>query len=125
MSRIVLDTSVLIDVTRGLESARAFLRSVIETDELWSVTPVRTELLVGARPREVAEIWALFDLIQWQDVTAALADEAGALAARYSRSHRIGTVDSLLAAATIELGGTVATLNVRDFPMFPGLQPPY
>ena len=37
----------------------------------------------------------------------------------------IGVVDYLLAAAAVELGGVVATSNIRDFPMFPGLEPPY
>ncbi len=125
MRRILLDSSVIIDVTRGVTAARTFLRSAVEGSELWSVTPVRTELLAGVRANEGVQLRALFDQIHWLDVTIQLADAAGEFAARYARSHRIGTVDLLLAAAAMELGADLATLNVRDFPMFPGLQPPY
>ena len=42
-----------------------------------------------------------------------------------ARHGGIDIVDYLLAAAALEVGASVATSNVRDFPMFPGLQPPY
>lgn len=125
MSLILLDSNVIIDVTRGVEAARSFLRAAIDTDRVWSVTPVRTELLSGVRANEAERLRALMDEMEWQDITISIADRAGAYAARFARSHRIGVVDLFLAAAAVELGGTVVTRNVRDFPMFPGLQPPY
>ena len=125
MSLILLDSNVIIDVMRGVEDARSYLRTAIDVDQVWSVTPVRTELLAGVRAGEIDRLRALFDEIVWQDVTMSIADRAGKFAARYSRSHQIGLVDLVLAAAAIELGGVVATRNVRDFPMFPDLRPPY
>jgi predicted nucleic acid-binding protein len=65
------------------------------------------------------------DRIAWHDVTPSIADHAGRLGATYRLTQHIGVVDLIIAATAIELGGAVATLNVRDFPMFPGLQPPY
>ena len=86
--KVVVDTSVLIDHLRGDARAATVLRQRIEVgDELWSVTPVRTEILAGMRPREAAVTLALLDSLAWQDVTMALADHAGALANRYLRSH--------------------------------------
>ena len=64
-------------------------------------------------------------VLRWQDVTGPIADLAERLGSRYRRTHHIGLVDLVIGATAIELGGTVATLNVRYFPMFPGLQPPY
>jgi predicted nucleic acid-binding protein len=125
MTRLLLDSNVLIDANRGVDAARAFLRAASQDHELWSITPVRTELLAGARPNETAALVALMDALSWQDVTTPIADAAGAFAATYRRSHQLSTVDVLLAAAAVELDAVVATLNVRDFPMFPGLKPPY
>ncbi len=125
MSLILLDSIVIIDVMRGVEAARSYLRTVIDVDRVWSVTPVRTELLAGVRAGEIDRLSALFDEIVWQDVTVPIADRAGEFAAQYARSHQIGLVDLFLAAAAVELGGVVATRNVRDFPMFPDLEPPY
>ncbi|MFN0071179.1 MAG: hypothetical protein ACKVVP_06780 [Chloroflexota bacterium] len=54
------------------------------------------------------------------------ADTAGDLARLFHRSSRgIDTADFLIAAANIELGARLATLNTRHFPMFPNLAPPF
>ena len=123
--RTILDSSILIDVLRRRRAAAVYLVDAAHRGELWSITPVRTELLGGLHPGEEEPTSALMAEIRWQDVTISIADRAGDFARRFRRSHRIGVVDLLLAAAAVELGGEVATLNVRDFPMFPGLQPPY
>lgn len=50
-----------------------------------------------------------------------LADLAGDFGRRFGRSHGLDVVDALVAAAAEALSADVATLNVRHFPMFPGL----
>ena len=125
MPLTIVDSSILIDASRGRDGAVEFLARASEIEPLWSITAVRSELWAGARPGEEALITDLLAGLQWQDVTISIADAAGRLAYRYRRSHRIDFVDLAIAAAAIELGGSVATLNVRHFPMFPGLQPPY
>lgn len=123
----VVDTSVLIDHLRGDERAVARLRAAVEDGhDLWSVRVVRTEVLAGARSGEESRIQALLDQLRWVDVTPALADHAGRLAATYLRSHPgIDTVDYLLAAATQAMDAVVLTQNVRHFPMFAGLERAY
>lgn len=125
MTLIIVDSSVLIDASRDRKPAIRFLSDAAEVGPLWSSVLVRSELWVGARPDEDDRVTDLFDRLRWQDVTAPIADLAGRLGYRFHRTHHIGLADLVIAATAIELGGTVATLNVRDFPMFPGLQPPY
>ena len=123
---ILIDSTVLIDVLRGHPVALAFLADARRSTDLLSVTPVRTEVLGGVRGDMLSGTYTLLRRIDWIDVTVELADAAAVLQRRHRAAHiGIGTVDYLLAAAAIELGGIVATSNVRDFPMFPGLQPPY
>ena len=123
---ILIDSTVLIDVLLGHPHAQAFLEDARRSTSLVSVTPVRTEVLGGVRDDEVRETFTLLRQIEWVDVSVELADVGAALNRRYRAAHRgIGVVDYLLAAAALELDGIVATSNVRDFPMFPGLQPPY
>jgi predicted nucleic acid-binding protein len=124
---VVVDTSVLIDHLQGNRAAAERLRIAIERgDELWSVAVVRTEVLAGARASERDATRALLDSLRWLDVTVGLADEAAAIAARYLRSHPgVDNVDHLVAAATLRLGATLLTQNVRHFPMVEGLQAAY
>jgi predicted nucleic acid-binding protein len=125
----MVDTNVIIDASRsgGPVSAAAadFLATAARTGELWSVTPVRTEVAWLLRPEESAVVHALFDRIFWLDVTIDIADRAAAFGQRYGPSHGIGVVDAIIAAAAESLSATVATRNVRHFPMFPGLNRPY
>ena len=123
----VVDTSVLIDHLRGNTLAKnLLLRGFRERHELWSVTVVRTEVLAGMRPKEETATRALLAQIQWQDVNTDVADRAGRLAQRYLRSHRgVDTVDYLIASATELLGAELKTMNVKHFPMLPGLAPAY
>jgi predicted nucleic acid-binding protein len=125
--RLLLDTSVLIDHLRGVSQAVELLTDAVERgDELWAVTVTRTEVLAGMRPRERQATLALLDVLRWQPVTLELADRAGELARRHLRSHPgVDTVDYLIAAGAELLEATLCTLNVKHFPMFPGLERPY
>ncbi|MEO7119242.1 MAG: PIN domain-containing protein [Candidatus Limnocylindrales bacterium] len=127
MGRWVLDTNVLIDATRGDPRALGLLDFLRQADEeIWSVTPVRTELWAGQRPGEIAIIHDLIDSISWLSVDGELADAAGRMAAVFRRNKPdIEFVDFLIAAATRKLGADLLTLNVKDFPMFLDLEAAY
>lgn len=125
MARLtVLDTTVLVDHVRGSEAARAYLRGLSDIPACSEVT--RTELLRGIRSGERRATDQLMGMIQWIAVDERISRRAGELGRRYRRSHAAIGVPDLLIAATAELAdGDLATSNVRDFPMFKGLRPPY
>ena len=129
MSRWVIDTNVFIDASRArdpaTDPATMFLTRAARQGELWSVTPVRTEVAWLLRPDDVGRVRMLFDSVFWLDVTTEVADRAGAFGQRYARSHGVGLVDAIIAAGAEILSATVATRNIRHFPMFPGLTRPY
>lgn len=129
MNRWVIDTNVIIDASRSRGAdpiaAADFLARAARDGELWSVTPVRSQVAWLMRPEETVVVRALFDRIFWLDVTVDIADRAAAFGQRYGPSHGIGVIDAIVAAAAEQLSATVATRNVRHFPMFPGLQRPY
>ncbi len=124
---VLVDTSVLIDHLRGDPRAVELLDQLVLADEaVWAATPTRTELLAGVRARERDALGRLLAALAWVDITTPIADDAGELARRYGRSHSgIDTTDYLIAGAARSLGARLLTLNVRDFPMFPGLRPAY
>jgi predicted nucleic acid-binding protein len=124
---LVVDTSVLIDHLRGDKRALNVLLSAIDReDELWSVSVVRTEVLVGARSGEEQATERLLGQLRWLAVDNDLADAAGGMGRQFLRSHPgVDTVDYLLAAAVERLEARLLTLNVRHFPMLEGLSPAY
>ena len=125
--RVLVDSSVLIDHLRGYAPATdRLLRLVREGEELWSITPVRTEIIAGMRPGEEAATRALLDQLRWLEVDADLADHAGEMVRGHVRTHPgVDTVDYLLAAGAARLGASLLTVNVGHFPMIEGLEPAY
>lgn len=126
MRPVLLDSSVLIDVLRGRPEAVAYLDRTRAATALVSVTPVRTEVLGGIRSDGVRVTLDLLREIHWLDVTIDLADVAAGLSRRFRPAHSgVGVVDYLVAAGSIHIDAGLATMNVRHFPMFPGLERPY
>lgn len=122
----LVDTDVLIAHLRGAEPARDWLiRSRMAGPLTTSVVTV-AELTGGIRSAERREVWALLSILRVEAITELIARRAGELMRKYRRSHAgIGLGDYLI-AATVEIKGhSLATLNVRHFPMFAGLKVPF
>jgi predicted nucleic acid-binding protein len=120
----VLDTSVLIDVLRSRPEAVAYARSLTEVPACSEVS--RIEVITGLRSPERQAAEMLFATIEWVVVDEGIARRAGELGRRFRRSHPgIDAADLAVAATAARLGRSCVTANVKHFPMFPGLQPPY
>jgi len=124
---IILDTSILIDHLRGNREAVALIDDQLAGgDQMGASLVTKIELIAGMRSHERRAVRTLVDRLGWVDVTDPIAEDAGALARRYARSHPgIGVVDFVIAATARELGATLWTHNIRHFPMFRGLKAPY
>ena len=124
---VLVDTPVIIDHLRSDPRAVQLLVDLFEREELvWAATPTRTEVLADIREPERGPMSELFAILSWVDIDIGVADAAGELARRYRSSHSgIDTTDYLIAAAAQSVGAELLTLNVRHFPMFPGLVPAY
>lgn len=78
------------------------------------------------RASEKSEVRALIDALEWSPVSDAIAETAGRLARRFRASHTIiDLADYLIGATAIEHAGVLWTRNVKHFPMFEDLEPPY
>jgi predicted nucleic acid-binding protein len=68
----------------------------------------------------------LFGTLSWIPIDEPIARRAGELGRTWRWSHQGIATAELIIAATAELqGGELATLNVKHFPMFVRLKPPY
>jgi hypothetical protein len=123
---ILVDSDVLIAHLRGIDSARDWLISARMRGPLTISVVSTAELVGGMRSTERREVWRLLASFRSEPVTDVVARRAGDFTRRYRRSHSgIGLGDYLIAATADVNGLELATLNVRHFPMFDGLKPPF
>ena len=123
---ILVDTDVLIAHLRGIEAARDWLRQARTSGPILISAVTVTELSGGMRSAERREVWALLAALRVEPVTEIVARQAGEYMRQFRRSHNgIGLGDYLIAATVGVRGVPLATLNVRHFPMFAGLTPPF
>lgn len=116
MTKIVLDTDVLIDVLRGRQTARSFLQDVANRFvPCCSVISV-AELYVGMRPEEETGTRTLLDALVTIPVSLEIAEVAGRFKKR-TTSRRLELADCLIAATAFVEGAPLATGNVKDYPM--------
>jgi predicted nucleic acid-binding protein len=123
----LVHTTVAVDHLRGVPAAVELLTALTDADDdLVASELVRFELLAGIRNKELTAFEDFCSALRWAEVTEDVARVAGQLARRYRRSHSgIGAVDYLIAATAIVIDADLLTTNVRHFPMFTKLAPPY
>ncbi len=123
----VVDTNVLVDHLRAESPATEAFRAALRSGRRVAASVLtRVELRRGARPQEVAMIEAVEVVIDWVPVDHEIAAGAVRHAERFGRSHGgIDVPDYVVAATAERLDASLLTRNVRRFPMFPDLTPPY
>jgi len=123
----VIDTTVAVDHLRGMEAAVELMTRLVEEDETLAASELtRFELLAGIRPSETDAFEQFCSSLVWLFVDEDVARTGGSLARKYRKTHSgIDDVDYLIAATTIVIDADLLTTNVRHFPMFEDLEPPY
>lgn len=120
----MLDSSVLIDVLRGSEAAVHWLGSLEGVPSCSELT--RAEVLRGVHSPERSRTERLLSSMRWVPVDEPVSRRTGELARQYRRSHPgLSIVDFVIAATAQLLEADLATANIRHYPMFAGLTPPY
>lgn len=127
MGLILLDTAVLVDNLRGDKAATVALDAAHDAGHhLLASVVTKAELIAGMRSHERRATRQLLAAMRWIDVTDEIAERAGEHARRFRASHTgVGLPDYFIGATAEHLGAELWTRNVRHFPMFPGLRPPY
>ena len=123
MIDLLVDTDVIVDFLRGNDLAVGFVEANADRIALPSI--VMAELYAGAREEELTDLDDLPRVFPVKPITAQIASLGGLLKARYGKSHGLGLADALVAGTALHYGLTLQTLNVKHFPMFPNLEPPY
>jgi predicted nucleic acid-binding protein len=119
MATVLLDTTVLIDLLRGRDGARARLAALRALSDSPYVCAVNVEEVArGLRPGEAGPAERLFSGLRMADLGREEGWQAGRWRADFaSHGTTLTQADCLIAAAALAVGGRLATGNPRDFPM--------
>ena len=125
----LLDTNVCIDYLTGrFPSVAVRLRALGPADVCLSSIVV-AELYAGVRggsgDAEQIVLEKLLALFRVVSVSADIGRLGGLYRRDYGRSHGVGLGDAIIAATATVEDAALKTLNVRHYPMFPGLEPAY
>jgi hypothetical protein len=120
MARYLIDTDVMIDVSRRNAAAADFVDAL---DDITISIITAHELIVGARNQRDAR--GIDSLIKMYPVHGELGVQITGLAyellKRYAKSDGLRTFDALIAATAIEAGLTLVSKNRKHFQMIGGL----
>lgn len=124
MSGRLLDTTVLIDISRGDTNAANFVDASTDAESPLYVSVISAmELIAGCRDKtevqRARKLIADFNLIQVVPSDSAKAYE---LMLTYSKSHGLAIPDALIAATALTRDLELATDNQRHFNMIPNLK---
>jgi predicted nucleic acid-binding protein len=117
MRPVLVDTDVLINFLRGKQQAKEFLLSQLNNSIpiLCSVITV-AEIYAGMRPHELEKTRGLLDSLEIIPVTRNIAEKAGHYK-QTIKSHSLELDDCLIAATAHLHKASLATGNVRHYPM--------
>ena len=118
MSRLLLDSTVLIDALRGRPAADR-LRSLRRVGvEPWVSAVSVEEIWRGLRPDEEPLARRLVQALRMAPLGAAEGQRAGRWRREFAESGiTLHQADCLIAAAAVGVGAALATANISDFPM--------
>jgi hypothetical protein len=123
MTRYLLDTTALIDFSKGREPARSRILQMIEQGDDLGVCCINIAEFYAGLPPELRRRWnEFFDALMYWDITRDIAEQAGAWRHDFARQGvQLSTADVLIAAAAHANRSIIITNNGKDFPM-PGVQ---
>lgn len=114
--RVLIDTDVLIDASRGIEGTLALLDNTAETATLAVSVITKMELMVGCRNKlEQQIIERLLSRFEVINVNESISDRAVELLHQYRLSHGLLIPDALIAATALVTGYPLLSKNQRDY----------
>ena len=119
----LIDTDILIDASRGLESAGRFLNDRQQGLGLTISIVSAMELIAGCRNAgQLAGVRHFLAQCEIVPLTEAISERAQKVMESFVLSHGILIPDALIAATALEAGVPVFTRNARHFSMIPDLE---
>lgn len=119
---VVVDTDILIDASRAIGEAIAYLDQVEQRSELAASAVTEMELVVGCRDKtELRALDKFLNRFQVISLNERMSDAAVDLLRRYRLSHGPLIADAFIAATALVLDIPLVSKNQRDYRFIAGL----
>lgn len=113
---ILVDTDILVDAGRGIETAIAFLQDYEQQSLLAISVVTQMELIVGCRnTAELRKLQQFLNRYQVININESVSYQAVKLLKQYRLSHGLLIADAFIAATAITWNYTLASKNQRDY----------
>lgn len=119
MTRYLLDTTVLIDISRGREPAVSRIRAMIASGDELAISAINVaEFYAGLPPEKRVLHERFISALRYWHITRPIAMAGGQYRYDFARAGRtLSTTDALIAAVARQHGAVLLTDNLKDFPM--------
>ena len=119
----LIDSNIIIDLTRQLPAARAFIQPFLLIGPPDTSIICTMEVIQGClNLQELNRVNSFITLFHAHPVSPSISVSAQSLLAQFTLSHGLEIPDALIAATALELRLPHYTLNTKHFAMIPGLQ---
>ena len=119
---ILIDTNILIDYFRGKESADVFIQKHGKSN-LGVCTVVAMELYQGCRDKiELTKMKKELIGFTSVEINENIGNIALQLSQKYALSHKVGIVDTFVAATALIFDLELKTQNLKDFHFIPNIK---
>jgi len=119
---ILIDTDILIDLSRNIKLAVDFVESAAKKSLLTASSVTKMELIVGCRNKvELKNLNTFLLHFQVINLNSQISEIAIELLSKYRLSHGLLIPDALIAATAISENCSFATKNIKDYQFIEGL----
>jgi predicted nucleic acid-binding protein len=119
---LMVDTDILVDVARGVDTAASFIDEVKSRYVLAVSSVTEMELIVGCRNKiELVHLKRFLSDYKRIKINSRISDKAVELLSQFRLSHGLLIADALIAATAKVKGAKFVTKNYRHYRFIPGL----
>ena len=119
MTRCLLDTTALIDFSKGREPATSIILAMLEAGDELGICAVNVAEFYAGLPPEHHVLWDKFlGSLHYWDITREATASAGSDRYRFARQgQQLATTDVLIATVARQHKAVIVTDNLKDYPM--------
>ncbi len=119
MALYLVDTTALIDLSKGFEPTASWIRERPEAGDDLGICPITVaEFYAGLSPNQYPDWDEFFASLVFCPISYAASIQAGKWRSSFRvQGIQLSTTDTLIAAVASEAGAIVVTSNIKHYPM--------